>query len=100
MINIEGLDKGEILRQLYNNAKWQGFGIIQFDPRDMGIEEATMIIKKQTYFDYFLGRSMKVDLESDIEFEEYLYDRDNGEGVAQQVIDSIREQMGKENSTS
>jgi hypothetical protein len=38
---------------------------------------------------------MKVDLSSDVEFEEWLYDRDNGSGSAQQVIDSLRK-VGEE----
>lgn len=33
---------------------------------------------------------MKVDLSSDVEFEEWLYDRDNGQGAAQRVIDGLR----------
>lgn len=43
-----------------------------------------------TYFDYLYGRVMKVDLSSDDGFEERLYDRDNGKGAAQKVIDALR----------
>lgn len=42
------------------------------------------------YFDYLYGRVMKVDLSSDESFEERLYDRDNGTGAAQRVIDRLR----------
>ena len=43
-----------------------------------------------TYFDYLYGRVLKVDLKGDDGFEEWLYDRDNGEGAAQQSLDDYR----------
>lgn len=89
MVKIKGLDKAEVFRCLYNNAKWKGFTIVHVEPRDMGIEEARNIISKQTYFSQVLGRNLNVDLSSDIEFEELLYDRDNGKGIAQKVVDDI-----------
>jgi len=33
---------------------------------------------------------MKVNLESDVEFNEWLYDRDNGTGKAEKVINELR----------
>lgn len=91
MINIEGLNKAEVLAELYNNAKAQGMGIFQYIPEDMTIEEAQAFLDhNHTYFDYVYGRVMKVDLKSDTEFSGALYDRDNGEGKAQRVVDYIR----------
>ena len=43
---------------------------------------------RQSYFDYLKGRVMKVDLSEDDGFEEWLYDRDNGEGAAQSALDN------------
>ena len=43
------------------------------------------------YFDYLKGRVMKLDLTSDDEFDPWGYDRDNGRGAAQNVIDALRE---------
>ena len=57
---------------------------------DMTVAEAEEILNQTTYFDYLKGRVMKVDLSSDDSFEEWLYDRDNGKGAAQRVIDSLR----------
>lgn len=90
MINIEGLKKADVLRVLYNGSKPLGFGILQFNNKPMTTEEADEILQSQTDFDYLKGRVMKVDLSSDIEFEEWLYDRDNGEGEAKRLIDKIR----------
>jgi hypothetical protein len=90
MVNIEGLNKAEILRRLYNNSRPIGLGFLQYDPKDMTLEEAEEILAQLTDFDYLKGRVIKVDLTSDVEFREWLYDRDNGEGAAQRVVDSIR----------
>lgn len=90
MINIKGLDKAEVLAALYNNSKPQGMGFLHFTPEDMTIEEAKNLLKRGMDFDYIQGRVMKVNLDSDIEFEEWLYDRDNGPGAAQRVIDELR----------
>jgi hypothetical protein len=89
MINIEGLKKAEVLKVLYNNSKPLGLGILQFENTDMTTEEAEELLEDQTYFDYLKGRVMKIDLKSDVEFEEWLYDRDNGQGAAQRAIDSL-----------
>ena len=90
MVNIEGLNKADVLRALYDNAKPQGLGFLHYDSAQMSTEEAERLLGAGTYFDYVKGRVMKVDLSSDVEFEEWLYDRDNGQGAAQRVIDGLR----------
>lgn len=90
MVDIKGLNKAEVLAALYNNSKPLGLGFMHFDPMDMTVAEAEEILNQTTYFDYLKGRVMKVDLSSDDSFEEWLYDRDNGKGAAQRVIDSLR----------
>lgn len=90
MIDIKGLNKAEVLAALYNNSKPQGLGFLHFDPKEMKAAEAEEILKQTTYFDYLKGRVMKVDLSSDDGFEEWLYDRDNGNGAAERAIDSLR----------
>ena len=32
MVNIEGLDKAEVLKELYNKSKVQGLGFLQMHP--------------------------------------------------------------------
>lgn len=90
MINIEALNKEEVLRELYNNSKVQGLGFLQATGKDMTTDEASELLKNHTYFDYLYGKVMKVDLSSDIEFNECGYDRDNGVGKAQKIIDKLR----------
>lgn len=85
MINIKCLDKAEVLCKLYNNARCVGLGFLQHKPGDLDIKEARKVLKEYTYFDYFNGRVMKVDLSGD-EFNEDLYDRDNGKGAAYMAI--------------
>lgn len=90
MINIEGLNKGDVLAALYNGSKVQGMGFLQAVEGYMSRKIAEDLLKQRTYFDYLFGKVIKVDLSSDIEFEERLYDRDNGIGKAQRMIDQLR----------
>lgn len=96
MVSIKGLNKADVLATLYNNSRPLGMGFIHYTPEPMMKSEAQKLLDdypqcgdNQIYFDYLKGRVMKVDLTSDTEFDECLYDRDNGEGAAQRAIDSI-----------
>lgn len=89
VVDIKGLDKAEVLAALYNAAKPQGMGFMHYDPKPMTVEEARKILTQYAYFDYLKGRVMKVDLNDDT-FDPWGYDRDNGQGRAQEVIDSLR----------
>jgi hypothetical protein len=88
-VNIEGLNKADVLCALYNCSRPQGLGFLQYDASPMTREIAVELLKKP-HFDYLKGRVIKISLESDIEFDEYGYDRDNGKGTAQIVINSLR----------
>lgn len=90
MIDIKGLDKAEVLSGLYNNSRVIGYGAMFVSDKDMTMEEARELLEHTTYFDYLHGKIMKVDLKSDIEFDERLYDRDNGKGSAERVIQKLR----------
>ncbi len=97
-IDIKGLDKAEVLLALYNNSKPLGLGWLQEISKDKPytLEDARKDLESSSpyfYFDYLHGRVMKVDLSKD-NFDGWLYDRDNGEGKAQKVIDELR---GKQN---
>jgi hypothetical protein len=98
MVNIKGLKKAEVLSVLFNHSKIQGFNAQLFErglmgqPKNMTPAAAQSILDNmgdQKYFDYLNGKVMKVDLSSDVEFNEWGYDRDNGEGHAQRAIDSL-----------
>lgn len=90
MVDIKGLNKAEVLAALYNNSKPIGLGFLHFDAKDMTVAEAEELLKQATDFDYLKGRVMKVNLSSDDGFEEWLYDRDNGNGAAEKAISSLR----------
>ena len=95
-VNIEGLSKAAVLAALYNASRPLGMGFLQYDSQPMTPEQAKEFLvpgqwTKRIYFDYLQGRVMKVDLTSDVEFDPRLYDRDNGLGAAQRVIDTLRE---------
>ena len=55
MINIKGLNKAEVLKELYNNSKIQGLGFLQATGRDITTDEAMELLKEYTYFDYLYG---------------------------------------------
>jgi hypothetical protein len=81
------MDKVEILRKLYDNAKPQGMGFFHFTPERMTTEEANILFNscEDKYFDYVKGRVMKIDLNGDI-LDTYLYNRDNGDGSAEYIL--------------
>jgi hypothetical protein len=89
MVSIKGLDKGAVLAALYNASKPQGMGFVYFDPTPMSAEQGNGLLAKGADFDYLQGRVMKVNLSKD-EFEEWLYDRDNGPGAAEKAIAPLR----------
>lgn len=89
-MNIEGLNKAEVLVALYNKAHVQGLGMLHAIPGDMPIEEANALLESgQTYFDYVHGRVMKIDLSSN-EVNTHLYNRDNGPEAAEAAIEHLR----------
>lgn len=88
-IQIDNLNKAEVLAALYNASKPQGMGMMAYDPTWMSIDEADTILCSTTNFDYLKGRVMKVNLSGN-SFDPYLYDRDNGEGAAERVISQIK----------
>lgn len=90
MVSIEGLDKADVLAALYNGSRAQGMAFLQYEDRPMTKKEAEELLKRSDYFDYLKGRVMKVSLRGDKELNEFLYDRDNGPGAAEQAINSLR----------
>lgn len=90
MVDIKGINKAELLAALYNNSKPLGLGILHYTPENMTKEEAEEILKEDTYIDYLKGRVMKVDLSKD-QFDTYLYNRDNGEGAAERIVEQLKE---------
>lgn len=82
-----------VLAALYNNAVMGGgMAMLHYKPEEMTVEEAKEIVVRCTegeyssfYFDYLMGRPLKMDLEPGKELRFLLYDRDNGEGRGEEV---------------
>jgi hypothetical protein len=91
MVSIKGLDKAAVLAALYNASRPQGMGFLQYNPEDMTVDVARRILNDHYVdFDYLAGRMMKINLRSDDEFDERLYDRDLGKGAAERAIAPLR----------
>ena len=96
-INIEGLNKAEVLAALYNYAKPQGMGFLHYTPNNMTTKQAQELLDSGVkYFDYLKGRVMKVEISGDY-LDPWLYDRDNGAGAAQEALKHLLE---KQNDTT
>jgi len=91
-INVSDIAPAELLAGLYNQSHPQGMGFLQATPDDMTTAEAKAALDGRSYFDYWNGRVMKVEINGET-LRTALYDRDNGEGAAQRVVDSIREKQ-------
>ena len=90
MVNIKGLDKSEVLLALWMRSKMQGISFLGYGG-ELTLDEAKEIVSGGNLdFDYLNGKIMKVDISGD-EFDERLYDRDNGDGAAQRAINTLRE---------
>jgi len=87
-MNIAGLNKADVIAVLYNAAKPQGFGFMQYDPTPMTSEEAQQYVNS-SYFDYLKGRVMKISVQED-EVDTRLYNRDNGPDAAEIAIEAFR----------
>lgn len=95
-IDIRGLDKAELLAGLFNASKPQGLGFLaQGRNSEMTVDDAREVLRtagNRPYFDYLRGRVMKVDLSGD-SLEPRMYDRDNDEGAALRVVETIRARL-------
>lgn len=85
-MNIEGLNKAEVLAVLYNRSKPAGMGFMHYNPEPMTTEQAQEILDSgATSFDYLSGRVMKINLSGD-EVDTWGFNRDNGEDAAENAI--------------
>lgn len=100
MVSTKGLTPAAVLAALYNASKPQGMGFLQYNPTPMSEQEAAGLLEKTRYFDYLMGRVMKVSIpEAGGDLEPRLYDRDNGDGAAHRAIEALRH-TGETNSAA
>lgn len=111
LVNIEGVDKGALLAELFNRSQVMGMGFLRAGegPEVMTAEQGRDIIRRtlakefahdsartfnqfdgKLHFDYLYGRPLKVDLTGD-EVAPWGYDRDNGgQGTLSDIVDKLR----------
>lgn len=87
-VNIEGINKVTLVQALYAGAKCQGMGQFAFVAGPLPQKEAE-VCAEAMHLDYVKGRIMKCSVASDT-MRTALYNRDNGEGAAERIIDTVR----------
>ncbi len=100
-IDISGLSKKKVLIALFDGARSGGIG--HLDPTgnrlsgqcvDLTEQEAREILTHDGgRVDYIRGRSVKVRIVGDELTNEHLYDRDNGAGAVQGIVNHLRAEM-------
>ena len=98
IVNISGMDKAEILQALYNRAKKSPDHLHDYNPVNMTLEEARLLIEKKQSFDFLYGRVMKINLGVD-NVDTWGYNRDNGFNAADNIIDSLRKESNVSDSS-
>lgn len=95
-INIEGIDRAELLAALHNGTRPLGMGFLHDLKRDMTKAEATEILAQHTdghgdaHFDYVCGRPLKVWFSRNTLQGAWLFDRDSSPGKCQAIIEALR----------
>jgi hypothetical protein len=89
LINIEGLDKREVLKALFDAAHSHAKGWRKYDRNPMRLVSAGNILEKaqesHTIVATIAGRDLYVDLSGN-EFDPTLYNQHNGEGAAENAL--------------
>lgn len=91
-VNIAGIDRVLLVQKLYENARPLGMGYLHpLCSTDISYEKAKDLVGK--YIDYYNGRVMKIRVPAEGDGDEIntrLYNRDNGEERAEEVVEEIR----------
>lgn len=87
-LSTSGLTKPEVLAALFNHAKPQGLGKLQYRPdhRMDSLEAGMVLAANGDDVDYMEGRVIKVRFDKPDSIDARLYDRDNGRGAAFEAI--------------
>lgn len=98
VVSINGLTREQALCAFFNAARTQGMGRIEYNPMHHIDEvKAGLILCASSYIDYLEGRVIKTEFPIRAEtLDVTLYDRDNGEGAAEQAIDQYRRRVNGE----
>ena len=100
IVSIKGLTREQALCALFNAARTQGMGKVEYNPlHHLNEVHAGLILCASSYIDYLEGRVIKTEFPVKAEtLDVTLYDRDNGEGAAGQAIDQYRRRVNGESS--
>ncbi len=95
-IDISGLNKKELVKELHKNARPPELDIIQLvlgtsNPGvvDLSDEEAEAAVY-QGKIEYLKGRPMKIEIFGDKLLDAWLYNREHGEGAAEAIVQRLR----------
>lgn len=86
-VRLNNVTREAALAALFNRAKPQGLGMLQYDKAHvMTEEEARFVLMNGDYVDYLKGRVIKVDFKNPEEIDTTLYDRDNGKDAGEAAV--------------
>lgn len=101
-VSIAGLEKAAVLHALWHGSRAQGMSFMGLPTGDVTVEMCEEAVSpdadnsnahahqsRPLHFDYWHGRVLKVDISGD-SFDPWGYDRDNGQGAAERVIEALR----------
>ncbi len=89
-MDVSDLNKARVLAALYNTAKQQGAGFLNFESTPMTEERAKKLLESgKTCYDYLNGRMLKIDLAQD-EIDTRVYNQVNGFNAAENSIERLR----------
>lgn len=90
-VRLNNVTREAALAALFNRAKPQGLGMLQYDKAHVMTEnEARLVLMNGDYVDYLEGRVIKVDFKNPEEIDTTLYDRDNGKDAGEGAVFSAR----------
>ncbi|MDE7345128.1 MAG: hypothetical protein K2N48_00110 [Muribaculaceae bacterium] len=94
MIDITGLDKAELLLELWNGSHAQSMSFFGQFTTQPSIDDARSFLESANYYaDYFNGRVIKVDFRGD-KVDGRLYDRNYGQGACERIIMNLKKKKG------
>lgn len=86
-VRLNNVTRESALAALFNRAKPQGLGMLQYDKAHVMTEnEARLVLMNGDYVDYLEGRVIKVDFKDPEEIDTTLYDRDNGKDAGEAAV--------------
>jgi hypothetical protein len=94
-VDISDLDKFDVLKALWENSKTASFFAMmpQMAPKFSDGEARELLARDRAYVDYLCGRVIKTDFSKNT-LDPWGYDRDNGQGSMQNVVNGVRAQKG------